>query len=254
LPKEKGRVTEDRISVEVISLPESEARRTSVARQLDPTGLSWSFFDAIKPSTMATPPAEYDARKRQSFTGYPMSEGEVGCFLSHRAVWRKIVSRQRPCLVLEDDFTIAEGTDLAGLLALISPHLARFGFIRLHGIFPVRSKPVIQLAGLAIVKTRGDPAGTLAYLITPAAAKRLLEASASFFVPVDDFLAWGWRHRQGIFSLHPYPIRDAAVLPGAIRDRAKPRLSRAAKLRREIYRTPIGIRKSLDILLRYWLP
>ena len=245
---------EDRISIEVISLPESAARRASVARQLDPTGLAWSFFDAIKPSALAAPPTEYDAGKRQSFTGYPMSEGEIGCFLSHRAVWREVVSRQRACLVLEDDFAIGEGEDLAGLLALVAPHLAGFGFIRLNGIFPVRSKPVRQLGGHAIVKTHRDPAGTLAYLVTPDAAKRLLDASGSFFVPVDDFLAWGWRHRQGIFSLLPYPIRDAAVLPGAIRDRAKPRLSRAAKLRREIYRAPIGIRKNLDMFLRYLLP
>ena len=251
---EKDRLADDSISVEVISLPESAARRASVARQLDPTGLSWSFFEAIRPSALAARPAEYDARKRQSFTGYPMSEGEIGCFLSHRAVWREVVSRQRPCLVLEDDFTIAKGVGLGNLLTLVAPHLAEFGFIRLHGIFPVRSKPVRQLGGHAIVKTRRDPAGTLAYLIAPAAAKRLLDASASFFVPVDDFLAWSWRHKQGIFSLQPYPIRDAAVLPGAIRDRAKPRLSRAAKLRREIYRAPIAIRKSLDVFLRYLLP
>ena len=251
---DKSRVADDQITIEVISLPESAARRASVARQLDPTGLSWSFFDAIKPSALPAPPAEYDAVRRLRFTGYPMSEGEIGCFLSHRAVWCEVVSRQRPCLVLEDDFTIAEGEDLAGLLTLIAPHLAAFGFIRLHGIFPVRSKPVRQVNSHAIVKTRRDPAGTLAYLVAPAAAKRLLDASASFFVPVDDFLAWGWRHRQGIFSVHPYPIRDAAVLPGAIRDRAKPRLSRAAKLRREIYRAPIGIRKSLDAFLRYLVP
>src|SRR5579863_9386587 len=144
---EKSRLPEDRISVQVISLPESTARRASVARQLDPTGLSWSFLDAIKPSALAAPPAEYDARKRQSFTGYPMSEGEIGCFLSHRAVWREVISRQRPCLVLEDDFTIAKGEDLAGLLTLVAPQLAGFGFIRLHGIFPVHSKLVRQLRG-----------------------------------------------------------------------------------------------------------
>jgi len=244
------------LSVEVISLAESTARRANVARQLDPTGLPWSFFDAIKPSALPAPPPEYDARKRQRFTGYPMSEGEVGCFLSHRAVWREVVARQRSCLVLEDDFVIAEGPDLAGLLALLSPHLADFGFIRLNGIFPVRFKPVRRLgeSGLTIVKTYGDPAGTLAYVVTPRAAQRLLACSSSFFVPVDDFLGWGWRHKQEIFSLSPYPILDAAVLPGAIRDRAKPPLGTAAKLRREIYRAPIGVRKSLDAFLRYLLP
>jgi glycosyl transferase family 25 len=251
-----SRVSEDPISVEVISLAASTARRASVARQLDPTGLSWSFFDAIRPSALATPPPEYDARRRQSFTGYPMSEGEIGCFLSHRAVWREVVARQRPCLVLEDDFTVAEGQDIARLLVLMAPHLADFGFIRLNGIFPVQWKPVRPLggSGLAIVKTRGDPAGTLAYVVTPPVAQRLLATSTSFFVPVDDFLAWGWRHKQGIFSLRPYPIVDASSLPGAIRDRAKPRLSAAAKLRREIYRAPIGIRKSLDAYFRYMLP
>jgi len=244
------------ISVVVISLRESTARRASVARQLDPTGLPWRIFDAIKPSALPAPPAEYDQRRRLNFTGYPMSEGEIGCFLSHRAVWREVVARRKPCLVLEDDFAFAEGRDLAAVLALIAPHLADFGFIRLNGIFPVRSKPVRRLgeSGLAIVKTCGDPAGTLAYVVTPRAAGRLLETSASFFVPVDDFLAWGWRHRLGIFSLRPYPILDAAALPGAIRDRAKPRLGTAAKLSREIYRAPIGIRKRLDALLRYLLP
>jgi glycosyl transferase family 25 len=247
---------EDRISVQVISLPESTARRASVARQLDPTGLPWTFFDAIRPSALTASPAEYDMRRRKSFTGYPMSEGEIGCFLSHRAVWREVVARQKPCLVLEDDFVIAEDRDLTGLLALIAPHLADFGFIRLNGIFPVQWKPVRLLggSGLAIVKTRGDPAGTLAYVVMPPAAKRLLETSNSFFVPVDDFLAWGWRHKLGIFSLHPYPIAAAETLPGAIRDRAKPRLATMAKLRREIYRAPIAIRKSLDVFLRYLFP
>ena len=247
---------EDRVFIEVISLPESTARRANVARQLDSTGLPWTFFDAIIPSALSSPPAEYDARRRQSFTGYPMSEGEIGCFLSHRAVWREVVARQKFCLVLEDDFVIVKDRDLRSLLILIAPHLADFGFIRLHGIFPVKSKPVRQLAGsdLAIVKTRGDPAGTLAYLVTPSAAKRLLESSARFFVPVDDFLGWGWLHRLGIFSLHPYPIADASTLPGAIRDRTKPQLGVAAKLRREMYRAPYGIRKSLDVFLRYLLP
>ena len=63
-----------------------------------------------------------------------------------------------------------------------------------------------------------------------------------------------WIHGLPIVSLRPYPIENAgADLPQVISDRRKPRLGALAKLRREAYRAPYGIRKRLHELTRYVL-
>lgn len=55
-----------------------------------------------------------------------MSLGEVGCAISHMRLWRQIVERQRPALIIEDDARIQDTYDAIALSHKLKSHDAIF--------------------------------------------------------------------------------------------------------------------------------
>jgi len=86
----------------VISLPEDIARRTFVKAQLDKLGLEFEFFDAVRGSEKIGDPRWYDDVAARKLEDRSLRPGEVGCALSHAAVYAEIVKRDLPwALILE---------------------------------------------------------------------------------------------------------------------------------------------------------
>jgi len=86
------------LKVFVISLQTSLDRRSRVTDMLKAIGLEFEFFDAVDGRSLdhksyVAPDAPWE-----------LLPGEVGCYLSHLGVWRKVVNeRVEVSLVLEDD-------------------------------------------------------------------------------------------------------------------------------------------------------
>ena len=89
----------------VISLVEQKVRRERMTQQLNQAGCDWEFVDGVKGSSLGTYPEEYDRQKRLAYYGYDLSWGELGCLMSHRKAWQRVVDLNQTCLVLEDDVT-----------------------------------------------------------------------------------------------------------------------------------------------------
>ena len=88
----------------VISLPEDIARRASIKLQLEKLGLDFEFFDAVRGSEKISDPRWYDDVAARKLEDRSLRPGEVGCALSHAAVYAEIVKRGLPwALILEDD-------------------------------------------------------------------------------------------------------------------------------------------------------
>ncbi|KXS15414.1 hypothetical protein M427DRAFT_32371 [Gonapodya prolifera JEL478] len=74
-------------------------------RMLDFLALPFTFFDAHDHSSSAV----LSRPEMKPHEGYQPTPGEVGCYLSHRAVWELVVRHadesgdQQPALILEDD-------------------------------------------------------------------------------------------------------------------------------------------------------
>ncbi|MDI1302414.1 MAG: glycosyltransferase family 25 protein [bacterium] len=103
-----------KIPIYVVSLPGTDARRAGMAAQLAALGLEFDFVDAIRGSALSAAdragklaPAE---NIRANIGGRDMTDGEIGCALSHQMAYDRILaSGQERAFVLEDDARLLPG-------------------------------------------------------------------------------------------------------------------------------------------------
>ena len=198
--------------VRIINLPQSLDRRAWMTAHLMELGLQAEFFPAIDGRLLseAELAAVYDQKKASNTPYGALTRGEVGCALSHRAVWQALLdSGDTGCLVLEDDAQLASDVpewlvELAELavdgdvIPFVGTSLTPYYFRRLA----LKNRWLVYPNQAFIAAT--------AYYITPLAAKRLLQASHPIFFPIDF-----WYEQPGFKGVTP--IR--AVWPAAVKPR-----------------------------------
>ena len=122
----------------------------------------------------------FDTRKswRDPLLKRTLTHGEVGCFLSHYLLWERCVEFNEPFLIFEDDVVVdreipdnlAELAD-DGILYLLWNEL-------IPNKYPSNNEPTVKLA---------YPYWLAAYVVTPAAAKVLIE-SFKEIIPADEYV------------------------------------------------------------------
>lgn len=168
---------------------------------------------------------------------FALSAGEVGCFLSHRAAWTRIVEEGlEAALILEDD--VALEADFAAAAAFAAGHVARIGYIQ----FQVRPVPeaaerVAQAGAFALARTRPVMLRTSAQLVSQAAARRLLDLTQTFDRPVDTFLQMAWETGITPHVVTPSCVSDRTAETGGSTISAGKRRGLLASLGREIARS-----------------
>ena len=109
-----------------------------------------------------------------------LTSGEVGCFLSHYNLWKKCIELNVPLCILEDDAVVPDNLhdDLDELLET-------YNFIYLGWREIAESVPTSDSRFVVPVY----PYWTLAYVITPEAAKILVNSEIEQnIIPVDEYL------------------------------------------------------------------
>lgn len=242
-PEEKGtQAMLPALDVVVISLTRATDRRAAVAQELGQHAIDFRFFDAIDGATLAATPPEYDRKQRMMRYGLDLTAGELGCFLSHRGVWRECATSGRQTLVLEDDFRIVG--DLQRALKEISSITEPWDFLRLCGDRVTRriAVPIRSFGPSCIAEELSDSMLTTAYLINPAGARNLIHASERFYVPVDNFMEMRYAHGLKSLAVLPYPIAHAAG-PSTIGDRRVEHKTFGLQMRRLWFRSLHDIRR-----------
>ena len=80
------------IKIFIISLPRENKRRAAMQEKLQGISDDFEFFDAIDGAKeKLSQHQDYVGLKRRLFYGKDLSDGELGCFFSHRALINKIV-------------------------------------------------------------------------------------------------------------------------------------------------------------------
>ena len=78
----------------VISLSHESLRRKTIKKKLDRVSKEFEFFDAIDARKInLLQHKDYNGLIRRLCYGKDLAPGELGCFLSHRAVLEKIVNK-----------------------------------------------------------------------------------------------------------------------------------------------------------------
>lgn len=177
------------MQIYVVNMLRRPDRRAAMQAQADRLGLRVTFIAAV--DARARAPEEL----RRIAADGPLGEvtpGDIGCFLSHRDVWQRLVaSGDRHAVVLEDDAVLAD--DAATLLGDDGwvPAGERLIKLERYGSPTGRllvSKHGIDVRGRLLRRLYSKNAGSAAYLISREAAELCLAASRVIDLPVDHLL------------------------------------------------------------------
>ncbi|XP_067219355.1 procollagen galactosyltransferase 2 [Chanodichthys erythropterus] len=191
--------------VYLINLMRRKDRRDRMLQSLEVLGIDVTLIDAVDGKTLNS--SQLRALGIEMLPGYKdpysdrvLTKGEIGCFLSHYSIWKKVVEfQQQQVLVLEDDVrfepnfksrlnTIMEDVKQSGL----QWDLIYVGRKRLQIKHPER-----WVEGVKNLVSPDYSYWTLGYALSLQGAKTLLEAQPlSKMLPVDEFL-------PVMFNKHP---------------------------------------------------
>lgn len=222
----------------IVHLQRATGRKAQVQDLISKAPYEAQIVDAVDGAKL--PKAEVKACYRaESFMQpkYPfeLNLGEIGCFLSHRKVWQRIVDQGLDgSLIFEDDVEI-DPAIFADALALAEMHVQELGYIQ----FQVReikdlNTVFAQDGDVQIVQPTVTPLRTSAQLVSGAAAQELLELTERFDRPIDGVLQLYWETGLQLSCVVPSGVSDRTAATGGSTVSAKQPL--AKKLGRELKR------------------
>lgn len=193
------------MKVFVISLVRCDLRRAHVDNQMRMQNVPYQFFDAIDGKAGYRTSFEgYDRTQFILRTGRDARPGEVGCFASHRELWKDCAASNEPFAILEDDLELSP--HFSSALEVSGRLISRFGFIRLQVESQAKSLKLVDVDQFSLHFYTKVPHGAAGYCISPDVAKIFLEATSTLAMPVDVFIKYVWEHKQPIFGLLPYTV------------------------------------------------
>jgi glycosyl transferase, family 25 len=180
------------VPVFVVNLDRRPDRRDYMARQLEGMGLAWERWPALDAKTAS----DAEIARDVALEGHviPMGRGSQCNACNHFAIMRRLVAGDAPAaLVLEDDMELS--ADLAGFVAGAGWLPDGVGIVRFEKWSRRATSKLLgpalgasPVAGREIRRLFSRMGGSGCYLITRAAAARILEAKGILRHPIDHLL------------------------------------------------------------------
>lgn len=231
------------LPIYVISLKDSTSRRRAMSERMAELGLEFSFIDGVIGKDI---PAGQRTRlvsdKRRYHLGTPLSDGALGCLMSHRCAWEMVRDTGvDTAIILEDDADLApEALDVLPRIAALK---GRFDLINLHH---TSGRPLVDAARIspthALSITRYVSIGAIGYVVSCAAAEKLLGLSVPGIFEVDVLMNRWWEHGLKTLVLTPSIVSEdghdttigyPGVKPKWERDRLDSRIARDLNRKRD---------------------
>lgn len=233
------------LHIAVISLKDSGDRQARVAAEMAKTPFRWEFLPAVDGRVLDLSRIAYDGPRVKRLLGFELTPKEIGCYLSHMAAWRACVDKGQATLVFEDDFTIEPHFEVVLNTLLETP--VHWDIVRLQALCECGHRVVEAFEGFSLVQNDSDPLGATAYLVNPASAQRLLDASSEIFEPLDHYIEHHEKHGLTMLAAKPYPVTvaDPTRQTSTITDRPDRQSIRGwRKFSRSVYRMLDRLRSS----------
>jgi glycosyl transferase family 25 len=186
-PTERGELP---LKVYVINLERSADRLAQLRIEFARVGVPFERIAGVDGA--ALDPAELHAFRNTRAEGNPDGwlPGEIGCFLSHFEVWRRIAAAADPwAAVFEDDVRVA--TDLKPLLASGEWIPGSADVVRLEANRPMRlteGRPIEAAPNRKVFRALSGTAGAAGYIIARDVCRWLTETPARLHTSADIFL------------------------------------------------------------------
>ncbi len=155
----------------------------------------------------------YEAYARRRFRPrYPfaLTATEVGVFLSHRAVWRRIVDEKPDFGVIFEDDAQIDADIFAALIEFVAAERAAWDYVLMPAAPVGKGAAVARRGALALLRPDAPPLRAIGQIVSRTAAERLLDRTLPFDRPVDTFLQMNWVTGQPVLVATPSPVRDVS--------------------------------------------
>lgn len=196
----------NRFPIFIINIKSSIDRWESTSSRLKALGLSVTRFDATVGCELSEDEIKqwYDPVANRKYHHRNLTIGEIGCYISHKRLWQKMVDEEIPyCLILEDDLCIDK------TLPYILQHIEQLNGWEMIKLFDNRNNRFIDSKSLDNTFTIGNflkvPNGAVAYALSLSGAKKLLKRSL-FFRAVDIDIQIHSEVGISVVGISPYPI------------------------------------------------
>jgi len=172
---------------------------------MDALHLPFSFFDAVDGSVLSAEQAaaSYDPAKNAANFKRPIARPEIGCYLSHYALWESIGQAGWPgAVILEDDFEASPS--LPAVLSELCRLQLSNCLIKLDTYKKVKGALIANLCdGIQLIFPYRAPGLTLGYVIDRQAAANLAAKTQPFGRPVDIDLKHWWEFNISVLAVQP---------------------------------------------------
>ena len=196
----------------IINMPKDTKRRSSITARLKHLELKASFIEGVDGLAMSDQDIDlvYDSTKRKRYFGRDMTKGEIGCLLSHRNIFTKMVDEQIPVAVILEDDVIFE-PDFKQALAAISDSSMKWDVIRFLGSKKIYKRGCRKIAKLGntryqFARLPTAPGGAHGYMLTLEAATIMLKHMQRSWVPIDTLQGRCWETGLETLVLYPAPL------------------------------------------------
>ena len=191
------------MKVFVINLARRPERMRYIAEQLAKAEVAYERIDAVDGAALSKRELRRLTNRFRWWCarGYMPRVGEIGCAMSHRNVWRKVLDGdEAACCVLEDDVALSEG--FADMLRKAEAFAAK------------SASPIVVLLTPRCAEPKGEfvdghfgriawAALTGGYVLNREAARRLLAATERLDSPIDEWARWAKRGGIALYAAQP---------------------------------------------------
>ena len=196
--------------VHVINMAANTTRMARVSEELERCGVAFTRFEAVDGRALsdAERARVYDPAANARRARHPMIGAELGCYLSHVALWERIAAGPAAgAVILEDDFVADD--DLALILAALADDAGPWEIAKLFSLKKTQrmlaGRPLC--AGREIVVPYKVPTTTLGYAIRREAAARLAARALPVSRPIDEDHKHFWELDLRVALVAPPPLR-----------------------------------------------
>ncbi|MDC9727543.1 MAG: glycosyltransferase family 25 protein [Candidatus Thioglobus sp.] len=181
------------IPIFVVNLPQSIEKRKHIRALCDKYRLNPEFIDAVDGRLLSDEEVAKISPKEQTIKniGRRLTKGEVGCALSHKLIYQKIVDNNiKAALILEDDAKFNQ--DFINFISAVGANNFKDLDIILMGHNNQR-RPIcswqdkIKIKKYALKKPLEIIFGTHGYCITNKGAKKMLSNIGQITLPIDHY-------------------------------------------------------------------
>lgn len=241
------------VHVYVINLPRSTERKERISARLAALGMAFEIFPAVDGRGLSRDLPLYHGRRRRLLYGHDLTDGEIGCAVSHLAIYRDMVARGiGHALVLEDDALLSD--DLPVAVAAAMRCRDQWDMVRF-----IASPKVKRLARLlaeeveapySFARIFGTPGGAYAYLLNSGAARRLFELGQPIWLPIDTLHGQVWRSGLRVRLMLPSPVTPDFAIPSTIGDTRFDKTLQLQNWERYLYPLTRCVYKIFDLIIK----